>query len=247
MRALECILHAEWWSRIWVVQETVLATNAAVLRGSLTISWSRLSKAAENLITHRFSCCAALVEALPPTHTKALIDFSLIMDDFKEARAYQSMQQGNPLLPLMQHFRSRGASDDRDKVYALLGLAHTFGMKIGLTPDYTLTTAEVYTRTVIKMVEASNSLTILLGNQEKNRHPELPSWVPDLTSWSGYDELERVRRMSRYLTSAGKRPNLTILSGSILSSSGIQFDEVSAIAGIMLYLPGKIGHSILDS
>ena len=241
MGALDRIMHARWWFRIWVVQETVLARGALVMRGPQTISWDKLSQAAKNFESHRSSCCARHIETSPPAHTKALVDFVRIVYDLEDVRIYQTQIQSITLLPLLWRFRSRGASDDRDKVYALLGLVNTWGFSRGLIADYTLSTIEVYVRTFFKVVEVTRSLEALVGNQDKNRHPELPSWAPDFTMWNGYGDLDRLTKISSYMASGRQRPQVAMIPDSVLSSPGIHIDVVSAVGGIMFDLSVRHG------
>ncbi|KAI9686726.1 MAG: hypothetical protein M1822_002785 [Bathelium mastoideum] len=247
MKALERIMQSPWWFRIWVVQEVILARSAIVKRGSLHISWNQLARAAAKVERCKSGCCANLFETAPSQQTQPLLKFSRMMYDFEEIRGYLETGQEVSLQPLLWRFRSRGASDDRDKVYALLGLVNTWGSSTKLAADYTLPTAEVYVNTVSKMVEVTKSIAILLGNQLKNRHPELPSWVPDFTIRSGFDELDQLMETSRYMASGESQAQITILSGRVLASPGVHIDTVAVVGSIMLYPSSEKGQSTLHA
>jgi hypothetical protein len=71
------------------------------------------------------------------------------------------------------------ATDPRDKVFALLGLA-TDADDPTLHPDYNLSVEDVYRKTAIFLLRQDRSIAILsnsgIGNWRK--HKDLPSWVP---------------------------------------------------------------------
>lgn len=89
------------------------------------------------------------------------------------------------------------ATDDRDKVFALLGLADRTGLP-PLMPSYTKPTSEIYSAAAKAMIAQESGLSVLsgvhgtrlqegaifssltsvLGSQYKERRT-LPSWVPD--------------------------------------------------------------------
>lgn len=49
---VECVgglLRSPWFSRLWVIQELALARKAVVIRGEISLSWDKLSKAVEAL------------------------------------------------------------------------------------------------------------------------------------------------------------------------------------------------------
>ncbi|KAJ4188576.1 hypothetical protein NW767_011864 [Fusarium falciforme] len=81
--------------------------------------------------------------------------------------------------------RSQGfkASDDRDRIYAFLGLAHS---GYAITPDYSAsnTLCHVLTETTKNIILFENRLNVLsaLGTYRCSRRPGLPSWVVDWTS-----------------------------------------------------------------
>jgi hypothetical protein len=65
LRILNRLVHCQRWTRIWVVQETVLAPNATLMFGSFSIPWSIISLAATNLDRHSSRCCAQGLKNLP--------------------------------------------------------------------------------------------------------------------------------------------------------------------------------------
>jgi hypothetical protein len=79
------------------------------------------------------------------------------------------------------------ATDPRDHVYALLGLATDVGPEqLGILPDYTLATAAVFENLTIRMVRQGQYLDVLnYANSKLNRHMNLATWVP---AWDVHED-----------------------------------------------------------
>jgi hypothetical protein len=85
------------------------------------------------------------------------------------------------LFDLLSRSHSFRASDPRDKVYSVLGLAcdaHVVNIKI----DYKCTPESLYLTVATRILETDPSLDILYGNL-LTKSLNLPSWVPDWSTW----------------------------------------------------------------
>jgi hypothetical protein len=82
-------------------------------------------------------------------------------------------------LYLVSSTRSSHATDPRDRIYALLGVAAGKDQRQALIPDYSKTASQVYKEFFKEFVEQNQDLLILAHSM----HPssDLPSWTPD---WS---------------------------------------------------------------
>jgi hypothetical protein len=85
------------------------------------------------------------------------------------------------LLSLLQASHAFQASDPKDKVYSLLGLAIDRD-ELGLSVDYTCSAEELYIKTAGRILEKTLDITILYHNLD-NKTFKLPSWVPDWSTW----------------------------------------------------------------
>jgi len=112
---------------------------------------------------------------------------------------------GADLLTLLQDFSARQASDERDKVFALLGLAAP-DQRALVRPTYGRSVAAVYRATCVALLRHAGRLSPWTGDlARKSQSPAaaaaaLPSWVPD---WSAvFEEADR-RRARAYHPGGG--------------------------------------------
>ncbi|KKY15970.1 putative heterokaryon incompatibility protein [Diplodia seriata] len=95
-------------------------------------------------------------------------------DDFQ-------IEGGLDLMRLLLYSLNTQATDPRDKVIALLGLASQ-QCRNALVPDYSKSTTQIYTETARHIIQSTGDLNILAINTASPRagaDPPLPSWVPN--------------------------------------------------------------------
>jgi hypothetical protein len=88
------------------------------------------------------------------------------------------------LLENIWNFRDQGATDPRDKVYALLGMSKDY---LDIDVDYSerSTSSEVFKATTRKLIEKSRNLDVLMGAGSRS-DANMPSWVLDLSTPATY-------------------------------------------------------------
>jgi hypothetical protein len=93
--------------------------------------------------------------------------------------------RSSSLLNILEQFRGLECTDDRDRVYALLGLPSIDRNMPLPEPDYSKSVAEIYCETVKSIIRHTADLTILClprrhgtMNDTKFKH-KIPFWVPD--------------------------------------------------------------------
>jgi len=130
--------------------------------------------------------------------------------------------------------RSQSATDDRDRVFALLGLATDVqtdeegqGGGLLLRANYHLKVPEVYLDAASSIITTFNNLSILTAaGMSKARNYLLPTWVPD---WSMTDFakplMSRVGEMN-YAACNGQPANCKF-DGPFLTVSGVFYDQIS--------------------
>ncbi|KAF2792951.1 HET-domain-containing protein [Melanomma pulvis-pyrius CBS 109.77] len=239
------IMRRPWWRRMWVIQEIAVAKRALVMCGPHVADWKKLESA---------GIWAQMLNTLAYFHTEeetARGDVYLPNVRFK--RLYRiKIQTSRPmlLLELLQNNVSCKATDARDMIFSLVGIAsdvEAVGLqeervdpnsKRQLICDYNQSPEQIYTDLVHVHASTHNSLNILAFNS----HPKdlaLPSWVPDWTSvWKTcpfilapveyIDPVGPTRYI--YNASAGLDLDFTFVGNDKVHAIGIHFDTLRSLA-----------------
>jgi hypothetical protein len=114
--------------------------------------------------------------SFPHEYSTVLAWFSRVILDIERNRELWREGKQSSLLPLLRRFSGRKASDDRDKVSALLSLARN---QTSIVPNYSLDVPAVFQNTVLDIIRTTKSLGVLAGDLGRKDRQDLPSWVPD--------------------------------------------------------------------
>ncbi|KAG5746666.1 hypothetical protein H9Q72_006511 [Fusarium xylarioides] len=190
-------INSQWWQRVWVIQEATVTSRIFVQYGNVKVPWEVLARSAntcDSLGWGRQDTGSQLFFGIEREHAKVLPVLSKQIFEIERLRMEWADGKATTLLSLLQEFSSRKATDDRDKVFALLGLAQDIKT---IKPSYSLSTVQVYRSTVIDLINHSGSLTALSGDMKRKNSGGIPSWIPD---WSVAMEEPDRRRMQLYGT-----------------------------------------------
>ena len=148
--------NREYFQRIWIVQEVMLATRRTALCGRYSIDWNDIVKVSHLLTVTAWTRWLCPIGALANSHHNV----PNLIEANKRTRESNS---GVLLLYSLIRTRRFKSSDPRDKVYALLGLlGDTVHNKPRLDPVYgRRTVAETYTLATIQILEDSDDLLVL--------------------------------------------------------------------------------------
>ena len=174
--ALSRIFSRPYFRRSWIIQEVALARRAAVHCGPYVIDWDVLATASNYQMAQ-----APNAENAHDAHDAVAAITELKRHDHG---------QGNDLVDALFMSYYFNCTDPRDKVFAMLGLAQTPGLK----PDYKLSVGDVYLRTTQFLVLAHGNLDILCCVSHPKIIATLPSWVPD---WQAQVAVKRKLGRSR--------------------------------------------------
>lgn len=175
---LENIVSGTWVTRLWLVQENILNNNTVFLRGSRTMPWECI----------RLVCLLSWVGLVPIIQRARQVSQML-----RVRKAWWTRESGTEYLLELQSLITSLATgwecwDPRDRVYSVLGLA-TDARELGLVrPDYSKSTAQVFTDVAVAFTlrqvrETPQESLLNLRNvsREPSPHPGMPSWVPSYT------------------------------------------------------------------
>ncbi|PMD67661.1 HET-domain-containing protein, partial [Hyaloscypha bicolor E] len=122
LNAFFALCERGYWSRLWVVQEIVLAKELMVSCGPNVATWTAFSRALQG-----YEHYDRIKSSLP-----------YLFDRQRSDRYYECR-----LINLLEACQASECADPRDKVYGLLGLANDCG-EDELVVDYSKTVYEVY-------------------------------------------------------------------------------------------------------
>lgn len=219
-KALAAILRRPWFWRTWVVQEVVLNPHVELVLGAAALTWDELESvvallegpapslwqpdqviSASELPFSRINRIRTRHRRLLDARRQSASIEPLDPSQLQSAPSQPDVDIDNPdILDLLFMSRGLGATDPRDKIYALLGLS-----KHDIEPDYSqspesifiefaLQTLGVATNKFAKL-EAINgepplasdpdfrrAIVLLSCAGRQNQRLSLPSWIPDWTT-----------------------------------------------------------------
>ena len=172
--AIEEFANMPWFARTWTAQEFALSSASTFHCGVHALSGATFLECGWHLFTHSGSY---YYEADLLMLLQIQIDgFFQSTNHIKLLRIYRLS-----FLEVLAGFHSRNATDPRDKLYGLLGLAVEHSAR-SIQPDYAKTVEEVYESFVILTLEDTGDLDVL-SHTFRDRTPDfdLPLFVPDWT------------------------------------------------------------------
>lgn len=136
-----------WCTRLWVLQELVLAQDAVFVCGDCSMSWSYVGLATETILQD--SLMQGLFETSNLQNACAMWRLGLVHNRSSSSRELLSAGDGIPsLLRPLDMARSFALTDPRNKIYGLFGFPtreNTISAN-SIVPGYTLNASEVYTQ-----------------------------------------------------------------------------------------------------
>ena len=267
-----------WFRRVWVLQEVCLAPKATVRIGMLSMHWGSVVLAAlwQSYLTKRYLMG-------PTSYTSVSFDLpngqsrpesvrmpSMHMDAHQVSNTQsawshlpelwlslmQTAKSGRlPILDLLFRAREFQATDPRDKVFALLGLAaetqYATELPFDQRPNYTKTKSHVYCDFARGIVHDQKSLDILSAvDTFAAKVPwivgESPSWMPD------FDAAIAAIRLFGYPPKYSASKDIGVKLGAkkfqeVLSLSGFRMDTVYTTSPDVLSLRRSLQIHMGDS
>ncbi|KAK4072005.1 hypothetical protein Trihar35433_4069 [Trichoderma harzianum] len=233
------LLSRPWFSRCWVIQEACLAQEASVQCGNKSIGWLEFYLG----FTISIIMGAKGLEGRPDRIFRSgLILMMLVKAKMLNA---DPTQQGVSLLWLLQKVLPLAATDPRDKVYSILGLVKGgAAAEYGITPDYTLSVEECYTKAAMAVMSQMKNLDALVLDHAASSPLNLPSWVPD---WShlpspapvildlNSEEMKDYAPQAPPVSASKSQQWIPVLKddGATLCLSGYDFDQIVELEDIL--------------
>ncbi|KAG6359365.1 hypothetical protein INS49_012886 [Diaporthe citri] len=194
VKVLSNLLRRPWWTRVWVTEELVLARDVTVCCGSQTLGWDRFCW---------FMDSSALLPLFPSTGIY-IDEFRALRDNWRARTTISSLgdapkatgsedvvqpreARASDLLSLIYDFRSRRATEPRDKVFAFQGLAQGIGglslasgqpidlETLLVRPDYERRSSLMSTDLARRHIRRTKSLSVMaLAEWARQTSPSMP-------------------------------------------------------------------------
>ncbi|KAF5633876.1 heterokaryon incompatibility (het-6OR allele) [Fusarium tjaetaba] len=251
---------APWWTRVWTVQEFLLARKVIFRCGNRLIDSDIVRKACRAWIDHENSCCWAARRPIDGsahgfldipseingglTIYTATLRMKHLMDMLIPGKLFTE-----DFLAAISLFRVRHCSDPRDRAFGYFGLRSPgLDVKAEIPIDYTVSIADLYKNLAVALIKKSQTLDVLSHvlheSGIKKRTEGLPSWVPD---WDATIDdryhltyTERTNIIRHCHASGDMKPDWRVQNSGRVVTRGLQIAVIEATApGYPSIIPGS--------
>ncbi|KAK4961454.1 hypothetical protein LTR10_001944 [Elasticomyces elasticus] len=186
----------KWWDRLWVIQELAVAKTCYVFLGSFIISWHAF---VITLTTNWGTTKSAYRVPFP----QSLPDLQTLRENVWRFHSCRLKEWGEDLQVILRKTEGQRYSDERDRIYAILGLSSQT-VRNSIPVDYQTGLAEVFATAASHLMRTKGGMDVFFDWPRridapcKSESQVLPSWVPDfrLPQWDG--DKRGFYRMGRY-------------------------------------------------
>lgn len=185
------LLDNPWWTRVWTLQEIVLARDAVLCMSTKEVTWESFRRAIAHYQALGFS---GFHQGWFGNKKKSGIEPLNMVISIQTALKSQVAAHwdiGDELLYYLASSHARESTAPHDKIYAVLGF-FSQGRNPGIDVNYRSNPADAYRAATKKLLEQSGNLDVLgfcypykppiVVKPPPNGVPKLPSWE-DLPSW----------------------------------------------------------------
>ena len=204
------LYESTWFTRMWVVQEALLAKRLTLYFGKDVLEWIEF----QQLMVLLHSIEAATM--LPMPNAKVFIKHAWSLVEVRQRWRWSSLQSSSvgksdsasEISYLAHQLRRRSCKDDRDRVFALRGLVLCESERSVIQPDYTKDCVQVYTELARDLLRLGNVGILYdaglwkrkgfqIPKPKVSQHQEtpaepwanyLPTWAPDYRPSTTYME-----------------------------------------------------------
>lgn len=220
-----------WFTRLWVLQEIVLAQDALFVWGECSISWDYVGAAIDMI--YKTDLIRHLLQTRSLQNAFLMWHLSLICRNARAATVDQQSHQSGlfPFLHLLDTARGFEVTNPRDKIYGLLGFPTLCDdlCPDAIIPNYALSVAQVYTNVSHNYIKTNQNLDILAlvaTTQDMEPINALPSWVPNFNSIVTAAPISSINAGQQYTAglsrplhlSPSTNPHLLRLEGAVLDT-----------------------------
>ena len=173
---IDSFLQKRWFTRTWTVQELVFGSEVQIMCGKSEIKWDLFMK---NIRAYQTHTDANGGYVLKNTHA------AMALDDTRRKRQASAKDHDilfrrtrSGFLEVLEKFFYTKSSRPRDKLFALLNLAHNSDF-VEFQPDYSSKEQEITWKYAERLVKERHALD-LLYRAGHDKGSNFGSWIPDL-------------------------------------------------------------------
>jgi hypothetical protein len=222
--ALCAFLRKPYWYRLWVVQELAVNHDHTVfLCGTRTLT--------RDMVKMAVRCCQKLLrEKVPIIGTSNQDAWKISTRVYRLIDVEPRPDLDEMSMRVLHLSREALASDDRDKVYGILGLLDP-SIASQINPDYSSgnTVQKVFTALTMAIIHATRNLDQIVYGSD-HLAPVWPSWVQDLRLSFNRNHVRYLRNSNASLRYAPDFSFIQTNDQLLLRAKGILLDAIDGIA-----------------
>ena len=164
---IEHLLKRDYWTRVWIIQEVMMARAIDLQCGTMMLSWEKFSET-----------CRSTAWTLSVDTPQRLVRERATRLENEEQLLQQTLES------LIIRYRKSQCFDPRDRIFALLSLAADCASGNGLQVDYLLPRFELLVKTLkfSKPKDARAFVDMIFEALQKQEHDEL--WARARLAWA---------------------------------------------------------------
>jgi hypothetical protein len=179
------LFRRSYWHRTWIILEIHSARRIILQCGLDIVLWKDLVKF-QKFLTDECSTWEPMISRDALKRVISSAKRFITLDTLRKSNPISRARRGKESRPrhladLLLEYWDTLASNPRDKIFAIIGLAsdsHLYDIDI----DYRLSVCQIYTKFVMENIRLVGTLDIILLRRPQNPAHGLPSWCPDLSS-----------------------------------------------------------------
>ena len=197
------IYESAWFTRMWIVQEALLASRLTLCFAVDMLDWADFERVM--ILIHTVN--AAIKLPIPSQNSFIKYAWSLVeVRNHWRRLSDRNLNQVSEVAYYMNQLRRRSCKDDRDRVFALRGLLRDESNLV-IQPDYSKSVSQVYTELTRSQLNLGNIGALYDAGLCKRKFfhmPDLrsehssqascleylPTWVPDYRHGTSFMELD---------------------------------------------------------
>ena len=163
------LMNRQWWNRVWVQQEYVLAKNITLQCGLRSIDYLAILKHDRGMNDFIKGYSRSLYGCMQTIYDSGHL----------YRRHNRTGASGREFAQIIARGCFKDCTDLRDSIYGFLGLAEK-SLVDAIRPDYSIPLTEVLQHTTVQHISCTGSLSFLSYTTLKSKNERLvPTWVPD--------------------------------------------------------------------